>query len=241
MFRTQDLKTGNNMHIRQDFEDTKRQTTTDQVFHQLKSDIITMRLAPGIKLSEAEVAKRYDVSRQPVREAFMRLGDLNLLQIKPQKATLVRKISLKDIGTTRFIRAAVEVEVVRQACKLATDADLKALEANLNDQKITVEASDVLALHELDYQFHRLICIAAQRLPAFKTIAENKAHTDRVCTLELADPERMEETFEGHSQIVDALKKRDDELAVKMTRLHLAHLDSTLELAHQKHPHFFED
>jgi DNA-binding GntR family transcriptional regulator len=228
------------MNIRQPVLEAKRQTTAEEVFRQLQSDIISMQLVPGAKISEVEVAKNYDVSRQPVREAFMRLGDLNLLEIRPQRATLVRKISIRDLDNTRFIRAAVEVEVIREACKVASIADIEPLEKNLEQQKIAVDAHDAATLKELDYEFHRLICVAARRLPAFKTIAENKSHTDRVCTLELADPESMIETFEGHVNIVDALKKRDEELAVKMTRIHLAHLDSTLELAHQNHPDYFE-
>lgn len=229
------------MNIRQTVGDTKRLTTAEEVFQRLQSDIISLRIAPGTKLSEVEIAKLYDVSRQPVREAFMRLGDLNLLQIRPQKATLVRKISMQELAHTRFIRAAVEVEVIRKACKTATQEDFEALENNLKQQVVVVDARDAKALHELDYEFHRLICEAAQCLPAFRTIAENKAHTDRVCTLELADANGMKETLEGHTRILDAMKKRDEELAVKMTRVHLAHLDDTLENASRNHPDYFEN
>lgn len=229
------------MNIRQTIGDTRRQTTAEEVFFRLQSDIISLRIVPGTKLSEVEIAKQYEVSRQPVREAFMRLGDLNLLQIRPQKATLVRKISMKELEHTRFIRAAVEVEVIRKACKVATDADFEKLEHNLKQQIVVVEARDAVALHELDYEFHRLICEAAQCLPAFKTIAENKAHTDRVCTLELADAAGMQETLEGHTNMLEALKKRDEELAVKMTRVHLAHLDDTLESASKNYAGYFEN
>ena len=74
-----------------------RHTNADSVFERLHSDIVSLRLAPGTKLSEIEVAKRSDVSRQPVREAFIRLSDMNLLKIRPQKATVVRKISIREI------------------------------------------------------------------------------------------------------------------------------------------------
>lgn len=228
------------MNIRREFVETKRQTTAEELFHRLHADIISLQLTPGTKLSEVEVAKMYDVSRQPVREAFMRLGDLNLLQIRPQKATLVRKISFEDLKTTRFVRAAVEVEVVRRACEVATEEGLAALRANLEQQKGAIAVADSNLLHELDYEFHRLICDAADCLRAFKTIAENKAHTDRVCTLELSDACGMQEIFEGHCNIVDAITARDEEAAVRFTRHHLAHLDDTLENARQNHAEYFE-
>ena len=62
------------MNVHQTFREAKRLTTAEEVFRQLKSDIISLRLTPGTKLSEVEVAKVYDVSRQPVREAFHAFG-----------------------------------------------------------------------------------------------------------------------------------------------------------------------
>ncbi|MEP2533091.1 GntR family transcriptional regulator [Shimia sp.] len=218
----------------------RRMTATEEIFLQLRSDIIAMKLTPGTKISEAEVAKMRSVSRQPVREAFLRLGELNLLQIVPQKATRIRKISHSDLRNTRFLRAAVEVEVVRIACDVATDESLQEISENLDEQRLAVEAKDANALRSLDYEFHRLICVAADCLPAFEAIAENKAHTDRVCSLELADTSGMDEVFEGHSAMFEAIKLGDVHTAVEATRYHLSHLDETLAMASEKYPDFFE-
>ncbi|MGJ8627886.1 MAG: GntR family transcriptional regulator [Sulfitobacter sp.] len=229
------------MNVQQMSPDAKRLTTTEEVFRLLKADIISLQLPPGAKISEVEVAKAYDVSRQPVREAFMRLGELNLVEIRPQRATMVRKISHKDLRNTRFIRAAVEVEVVRVACDVATPEHLAALKQNLEQQKTAVEAGQAEELKKLDYQFHHLICVAADCLAAFKVISENKTHTDRVCTLELADATGMLEVLEGHADIFDALCRKDAETAVEKTRIHLRHLDATLASASKNYPDFFED
>jgi DNA-binding GntR family transcriptional regulator len=234
-------KSGGRMNISQPIGDTRRQTAADEAFERLHSDIISLRLPPGSKLSEVEIAKLYDVSRQPVREAFLRLGDLNLLQIRPQRATLVKRISLQDLANTRFIRAAVEVEVVRKACQIASDEDLAGIEDNLTAQEAAVDAEDMGLMHTLDYEFHRLICAAAGCLPAFRTIAENKAHTDRVCTLELSGDHGMAEILEDHTNIVRALLARDEEKAVQMTRAHLSRLDSTLTRASEKYTDYFEE
>lgn len=221
--------------------DSKRLTTTEEVFRKLKSDIISLKLPPGSKLSEVEVAKGFDVSRQPVREAFLRLGELNLLEIRPQRATRVRKISHYALRNTRFIRAAIEVEVVRVACKVATQENLDLIAENLKQQKSAVDAGDPLLLQKLDYQFHNLICVAADCLPAFRIIAENKTHTDRVCTLELSDTTGMMEVLGGHTDIFTAVCARDEETAVEKTRFHLKHLDATLASACKNYPDFFED
>lgn len=221
--------------------ETRRLTTSEEVFRQLKSDIISLELPPGAKISEVEIAKACDVSRQPVREAFMRLGELNLVDIRPQRATRVRKISHKDLRNTRFIRAAVEVEVVRRACDIATPEHLGMIADNLDQQQAAITEGDAAKLKALDYDFHRLICIAADEQHAFKIIAENKTHTDRVCTLELSDATAMREVHEGHSAIYAAICDKDAGRAVEKTRIHLAHLDATLVTASQNYPDFFED
>ena len=127
------------------------------------------------------------------------------------------------------------------ACKMASEESLDMIEANLMLQKAAVDAPDLALLHELDYEFHRLICMAANCLPAFKTIAENKAHTDRICMLELSDVARMNQTLEDHSNILSALRTGDEARAVEMTRLHLSRLDSTLTRVRDNHTDYFED
>jgi DNA-binding GntR family transcriptional regulator len=227
--------------LENDTQNSRRMTTSEEVFLQLKADIVSLKLGPGSKISEAEIAKARDVSRQPVREAFLRLAELNLLKITPQKATRIRKISHNDLRNTRFLRVAVEVEVVRAACQVATLDTLAPLAENLTAQQSAVKERDTVSLQGLDFHFHRLICFAADRLPAFQTIAENKIHTDRVCTLELSNTSGMEEVLEGHTAIYDAIKMRDEEVAVAATRHHLRHLDETLSRACERHPELFDD
>ena len=80
----------------------ERRTTTDEVFDRLHEEIVTLELLPGTKLSEVEVARRFGVSRQPVRDAFNRLSNLDLLLIRPQKATEVRGFSIERIARARL-------------------------------------------------------------------------------------------------------------------------------------------
>src|ERR1700743_552216 len=87
----------------------------DQVFHTLRSSIVTMRLTPATALSEQEIADRLNVSRQPVREAFIKLSEIGLVRVLPQRGTFVVKISAKAVTDARFVRAAVECAIARRA------------------------------------------------------------------------------------------------------------------------------
>ena len=71
----------------------ERMTSSEVVFKTLYEQITRLELLPGTKISETEIAKTFGFSRQPVREAFTRLANLNLLLVRPQRATMVRPFS----------------------------------------------------------------------------------------------------------------------------------------------------
>lgn len=218
-----------------------RRTTVDDVFDRLHADIVNLKLEPGTRMSEVEIAGQFNTSRQPVREAFIRLSNMRLLEIRPQKATLVRKISHSHILNSRFIRTAVEVEVVRRSCASNTDLDIVSFDDNLARQALCVDNMNVDEFHDLDYAFHHLICRAGDAEFAFETIAANKAHLDRLCLIQLSSQAALGEVREDHAEIYDLLKKRDETGTIKLIRHHLTRLDQTLDAARQSHGDYFED
>lgn len=218
-----------------------RRTAADDIFEQLRAEIISLRLKPGTRISEVEFANQFDVSRQPVREAFIRLSKMNLLEIRPQKATLVRKISDREILHARFLRVAVELEVIRLACKVEDNPFEAAFEANLKAQEIALAEGKVTEFHELDYDFHNLICATAKCDFAFDTIADSKTHVDRLCLISLSTERGMYEVFTDHQHLYQALRDGDAIEMERLTRLHICRLDDTLENARQRHPEYFEN
>ena len=83
---------------------------------ELRRAIIALELPPGTRLSEQEIALKYGVSRQPVREALIALARTRLVDVQPQRGTVVVKFSVRKMMEARFVREAVEVAIVRQAC-----------------------------------------------------------------------------------------------------------------------------
>ena len=84
-----------------------------QVYRSLRERIIRGELEPGGLISEAEIARVFSISRQPVREAFIKLAEEGLVEIRPQRGTLVRKINIASVMDARFVREAVEADIVK--------------------------------------------------------------------------------------------------------------------------------
>lgn len=215
-------------------------TTTDVVFDQLHGEIVSLTLLPGTKISEVETANRLGVSRQPVRDAFNRLGNLGLLSVRPQRATLVRGFSKSKISNVRFIRLAIELEVIRDACAVWNDAYAETLEKNLNEQRLAIQNADIPEFHSLDYKFHQLICVSSGHSLAFETILNCKKHVDRLCVLSLARSEEVSAVLVGHEEIADALRRRSVDNACALIRTHLSRLDEAIIEIQENHSEYFE-
>lgn len=210
------------------------------VFDSLRDAIVALKLLPGAKLSEAEVARGFGVSRQPVRDAFNRLANLDLLLIRPQKATEVRGFSMERIAYARFVRLAVELEVIRRACAAWDDWSAEILAQNLDRQERAIESGEADSFHRLDREFHELICELGGRPLAIQTIRECKQKVDRICVLSLGRAREATTLLDDHHRIADALAKSSEDAAASIARLHLSRLDATIEEIQRTHSEFFE-
>ena len=215
-------------------------TSTDMVFNALYEEISTLKLLPGTKMSEAEVANRMGGSRQPVRDAFNRLGNMGLLLIRPQRATVVRGFSMDEIQNSRFIRLAVELEVIREACAVWDAEKAGLLEASLAEQRAVIDAGQNDRFHAMDYDFHRLICELGGRPLAFETIERCKQTVDRLCVLSFGQERALSDVFGDHCDIAQALAARDEQAVRDVMRRHLRRLDETVTQIHSAHADYFE-
>ena len=87
------------------------------IYALLRHDIVTLRLRPGERLSENELADRFGTSRAPVREALIRLVEDGLIEVRPQRGSFVSPISLRAMERARFVREALEVAITRRAAE----------------------------------------------------------------------------------------------------------------------------
>jgi DNA-binding GntR family transcriptional regulator len=211
-----------------------------QVARALRQAIVTMRIAPGEMLSEQDIATKFGVSRQPVREAFIKLTEAGLVRVLPQRGTLVVKISRAAVEDARFIREAVECAVAREAARQAGPAAIATLSNSLTRQRRALRARDVDALFSLDEEFHRLLAEIAGRPSAWRIVEDVKPQMDRVRYLDMADAIPMSVVIEQHGAIVEALKAGNPKTADAAMRAHLREILRSLPEVAKRYPDMFE-
>ncbi|GHF52918.1 GntR family transcriptional regulator [Seohaeicola zhoushanensis] len=216
------------------------QTATDQVFDALYSAVVSLQLPPGSKVSEAEVAKQLNVSRQPVRDAFFRLSKLGLLSIRPQRATLISKISERAVREAAFVRTALEVECIRLAAARRTKEDIAELHEALARQVAALDDPDRRAFHVQDEAFHLLLCRIAGHTHVWELILEHKAHMDRARFLTLSVSHRRRVLSE-HVALVEAIEAGSPDAAEACLRDHLGNIHVVLPGLRAENAAYFED
>ena len=204
----------------------------------LRDDIVTMALKPGDVISESDIAGRYGVSRQPVREAFIRLAQQGLLLIRPKRATVVKKISPEGVRQSRFIRESIEVEIVRRLAASPGEA-ATVLKGLIEDQEAASAANDSRRFHTLDELFHRTLARLAGVEYAWQLIDDHKMQLDRVRYLTLgASSSRV--AIDEHVVIAAAVAAGDIAGAEAAMRAHLARAEILLGQTISAHPDYFE-
>lgn len=210
-----------------------------QLHRQLRDAIIRAELKPGQALSEAEVSRQYAVSRQPVREAFIKLAEERLVEVLPKRGTFVVKISIADVMDARFVREVIEVAVVQEVA-VAAPAELVADLRELLALQAATEPGDHARFLALDEAFHHRIAHADNREHAWRVIESVKAQMDRVRYLSIDVATPVELIVAQHRRIVDAIEAGDPVAAGAAMRSHLREILKSLPEIAAARPEIFE-
>ena len=209
----------------------------------LRKRIIENAMAPGQRFSEAEISASFGVSRQPVREAFIKLSEEGLVQIRPQRGTFVCRISLRAVEDARFIREAIESDLVRVLAERPDKAGLNELRHQLEAQEALVHGQDTqqerAEFLRLDDLFHRFLAEAAGREHLWQLLDGMKSQMDRVryLTTQTMDIERL---VGQHRAVVDAIEMGDASQAELAMRHHLRTILQDLDFHRARTPELFE-
>lgn len=199
-------------------------STREHVYNVLKENIITLKLEPGRNITEKEMSESLQVSRTPVREAFVKLAQDGLLEIYPQRASFVSLIDLYLVEEARFVRENLERAVVRVACETLSTESIFKLEQNLLMQKHCIGEKNFKTLYSLDEEFHYIIAAGSGKELIWNIIQQMNAHLNRLRMLSLSANYNWELVFEQHRQLLEAIKSKDPDLAEKVMENHLKKL-----------------
>lgn len=209
-----------------------------QITTVLRDLIVHNTILPGERLSEAEISQHFGVSRQPVREAFIKLAEEGLLEIRPQRGSFVRKVSLEAVLDAQFVREAVEADIIKLCAKAPRPGLVEELREQLDAQRECLVGGGEKFV-PLDDLFHRTLAEAAGHPNAWAVIEGQKSQLDRVRHFATAQFP-LQHLVDQHAAVVDAIEKRDVTAAEAAMRTHLRRILSDLPAIREKFGAYFE-
>ena len=222
-----------------------RGSTRDYSYNIIKNKILGLELEPGTKISEKEMADELNVSRTPIREAFMKLAQEELLDIIPQSGTVVSKINLEHVEEGRFIREKIEKEIVTLVCSKFSEEDRFKVESNLAMQRLCADKKNLPnhsldeEFFQLDEEFHQLLFISCGKSRTWEMLQMLNNHFNRLRLLRLSSDLNWEIIISQHHEIYQLILKQDVHLARKKMEEHLNLVVIEQNDLRKTYPHYF--
>jgi DNA-binding GntR family transcriptional regulator len=201
-------------------EEIKQEKLVDKVYEILYRHIMNQTLKPGERIVESEITEALNVSRTPLREAIAQLLRNGLLVELPRKGVCVVRLTQKEVEEIFDIRIALEGYAARLATPLLSDEDLAMLIKMHQEAEASIDTNPELAL-AADRNLHQSLIDKCQNSRIARILAELYDLVQLFRAQQGRRTETVKSLMEHRGIIIDALRKRDEELAEKLMREHI--------------------
>jgi DNA-binding GntR family transcriptional regulator len=199
-------------------------TIADQIYARIRTEIVEGRIPQGSKLSEPELARRYGISRGPLREAMRRLESSSLVIRRANIGARVISLSADQLLEIYQVRAALEGMAARLAAEQMSDAEIADLQDLIGQHRrqVELEHGQSYFQREGDLDFHYRIVRGSHNATLDYLLCNDLYHLVRMyrCQFAMISP-RAPAALREHGRIVEAIAERDGELAEIFMRRHI--------------------
>jgi DNA-binding GntR family transcriptional regulator len=204
----------------------------EHTYQALKKSLLRMdisQMAGDIRLDERELAEQLGVSRTPLREAIGRLELEGFVKVIPRKGVFVVKKTKREIIEILITRAALEGMAARLAVERVTDEqieEMRAIFAPFTPDNITERYFEYA---DANIRFHELILSISQCGRLIEMAGSLYDHIRWIRFQAITFEERSHKTHQDHISIMEAISRRDPDLAAKSMREHILDLARYIE------------
>lgn len=204
----------------------------DRIYNSLKRAITSMNIYAKnaeLRLDERKLSEQLEISRTPIREALARLEQEGLVHIVPRKGVYIVRKTKCEILEMVTVWAALESMAARLATETASDGDIAELRTMFVDVNGEDAKADIDEYSSKNIRFHQaIIKLGGCRL--LQDMADNLfIHMRSIRARTIAEGDRAERSVIDHLEIIEALEKRDAELAERLVREHSMNLARHIE------------
>lgn len=206
---------------------------------QLRDEILHLERLPGTSMSVYDVSDQLCVSRTPVREAFIRLAAESLVEIMPQRKTMISRIDFNRVRQERFLRIALETAATRCFFNEACEEHFARMRKIIAQQYEAAQQRDTKRLLTCDDAFHSVIFEAVEQQLSWNIIHNMNGHERRVRMMMMRDSGDAQIIIQEHTALLDAFEAGDAALAMRCCDEHLKKLIAQESTLRRQYPDYF--
>ena len=216
-----------------------KKSTQDAVYTVLKEGIMTLSLPPGTAMSTQEVATRLNVSRTPVREAFIRLHEEGLVDVFPQRQTIVSRIDFRRVMQERFIRESLETAALHLFMETRPEEYLARMQEEIALQGLCQKEKRFPDFIRHDNEMHRLIFLGAGQPLAWDAVLSVNGNYDRFRVLTVSNEDTLDSAIRQHRRLIALIREGDTQRACAEMYDHVRKLRYEKEELLRQYPDYF--
>ena len=198
----------------------------EQAYRHVQHMILTDQLSYQEIYSETKLSKELGISRTPFRDAIHRLAQEGYIDIIPSKGFTLHQLTKQDVNETFQIRSALECYCTLQITRSYESRNSKKLFRELDFimeclKEILETTKSIEEFSEYDFQFHTKIIEYLHNEQFASVFATFMYRMRRLAALSLSHKGRMEDTYQEHMNILNAMKQGDTEHIYEITLKHM--------------------
>jgi DNA-binding GntR family transcriptional regulator len=209
------------------------------IYSSLRNSILSLNLIPGTVITENDISQRFNVSRTPVREAFIALSKEALVTVMPQRGSIVSHIDFARVEQELFLRENLESAALKRFLKNHDPSHLAELEKYIELQAVAAADRKFEQFYQYDDQFHHVF-FAGQDV-AWEALENMCGHYHRVRLLTIWLQNIVEDIVKEHKALFKAVKQRDAVKALSLLDSHIHKLNTEEAMLKRLFPDFFID
>lgn len=215
-----------------------RESGGEYALRTIKENIAHLDLEPGSPISENDLAQALGLSRTPVRQALHELARFKVVEVIPQKTSIVTPIDEEIVEEYAFMRNHLECAVVELCCDMATEKDLDRLRENVRLQKFYLESYYSDTLMELDTEFHQILFEIARKSDVYTMMQNWAVHFDRIRSLALISVKNTR-IVQDHEDMIEGIAGKRAAEMKKLMEVHLRRYEFDILAIREKYPQYF--
>ena len=201
---------------------------SEQAYYAIRELIVTLELAPGSVVSEADLRVRLGLGRTPIREALRALAREGLVEVYPRRGIFVTGIDVRDLAALSEVRAVLEPFAASLAARRLTDDDRAELATLLTELDALGAMPEERRLIEVDQRIHRFVHRAAHNDYLASVLDQQYMHALRIWFVALDRVSNLEDAVLEHKALLEAIRDGDADRAAAVMSTHVDEFEGSI-------------